>query len=159
MLDTSIAMKEHFSRLVAYNNWANSIVINSITQNNIDEEAILLLASHIANAQRNWYFRMIGQQDDIPLWEQWQGADLEFQFAKSSSLWFSHLDQMTEHDFDSQISYKNMGGEPCTNNVTDILTHMTNHATHHRSQIIYLMRKLSVPVPGTDFILFASYQR
>jgi len=148
-------MKEYFIPLIAYNNWANNVVMDLINHSNISQETILRLASHIANAQRNWYFRLVGQQNDIPLWEPWQGPDLEFQFAKSGSLWLEHLNRMEEHEFNSQLSFKNLGGEPCLDNVTDILTHMTNHATHHRGQIIYLMRKLGVAVPETDFILFA----
>lgn len=148
-------MKAHFIRFFAFNNWANQVVTDFISTNDIRDERVLLLASHLAHAQRNWYLRVIGQQSDVPLWTLEQPASIALQLAENGERWLTHLNKLRDIDFHAKLAYKNMAGEPYLDNLADILTHLVNHSTYHRGQIMQLIRGLGLTPPGTDFILFA----
>ncbi|SEI53801.1 Uncharacterized damage-inducible protein DinB (forms a four-helix bundle) [Dyadobacter sp. SG02] len=148
-------MKEYLIRFFTFNNWANKAVADFISTHEIKDEQVLLLASHLAHAQRNWYFRVIGQQNDVPIWTPLPPSSIASQLAENGELWLSHLNMMQEPDFHTKLAYKNMAGDPYLDNLGDVLTHLVNHSTYHRGQIIYLLRGLGVTPPGTDFILFA----
>ncbi len=148
-------MKEYFIRFFNFTNWANKAVADYISTNEIIDEQVLLLASHLAHAQRNWYFRVIGQQNDVPLWAPLPPSSLGSKFAENGALWLSHLNDLRDTDFHAKLAYKSMAGDPYLDNLADVLTHLVNHSTYHRGQIIYLIRGLGMTPPGTDFILFA----
>jgi uncharacterized damage-inducible protein DinB len=50
------------------------------------------------------------------------------------------------------ISYKNTKGEPWTDTVQDILTHVLMHSAYHRGQIASQMRASGQTPAYTDFI-------
>lgn len=148
-------MKAHFIRLFSFNAWANKAVADFILAEGMRDEAVLLLASHIAHAQRNWYLRVTGQQNDVPVWTPLEPASVLLQLAQNDELWLEYLNGLQDHDLYAKLAYKNMAGEPYLDNLADILTHLVNHSTYHRGQIVYLSRGLGFTPPGTDFIRFA----
>jgi len=148
-------MKEYLARFFAFNNWANKTLTDYILANEITNEQILAIASHLAHAQRNWYFRVIGQQNDVPLWTPLPPASIALQLSENGNLWLSHLNDLQDADLHTKLAYKNMAGDPYLDNLADILTHLVNHSTYHRGQIVHLIRALGMTPPGTDFILFA----
>lgn len=52
------------------------------------------------------------------------------------------------------VIYANLKGEPQTNTVGELMRHVVNHATHHRGQIVTLLRQLGYAAPNTDLIAF-----
>ena len=149
-------MIEHLIRFFAFNNWANMTIGDFISKNEIKDEQVLLITSHLAHAQRNWYFKVVGRQNDVQVWMPLPPSEIGSQLAENGDLWLSHLNTMREADFHTKLAYKIMAGEPCLNNLADVLTHLVNHSTNHRGQIVYLLRGLGLTPPGTDFILFAT---
>ncbi|HWV28935.1 MAG TPA: DinB family protein [Dyadobacter sp.] len=148
-------MKAFFIRFFTFNNWANKVIADFISAHDIQNEQVLRIASHLAHAQRNWYFRVIGQQNDVALWTPLQPPAIAAQLAENGTLWLSHLSGSQDDDFHTKLAYKNMAGDPYLDNLADVLTHIVNHSTYHRGQIINLIRELGMTPPGTDFILFA----
>ena len=148
-------MKAFFSRFFTFNNWANKVIADFISAHDIQNEQVLRIASHLAHAQRNWYFRVIGQQNDVALWTPLQPPAIAAQLAENGTLWLSHLSGPQDDDFHTKLAYKNMAGDPYLDNLADVLTHIVNHSTYHRGQIVHLIRGLGMTPPGTDFILFA----
>jgi uncharacterized damage-inducible protein DinB len=150
-----MTMKEHLIRFFSFNNWANTAMANFLVANDIQDEEVLRLASHIAQAQRNWYFRVVGQQNDVPIWTPLAPSSIATQLAENGALWLSYLENLQESDFQTRLAYKSMAGHPFLDNLADVLTHLVNHSTYHRGQVIYLIRQLGLTPPGTDFIVFA----
>ena len=148
-------MKAHFIRFFTFNNWANKAVTDFISTNDIRDERVLLLASHLAHAQRNWYFRVTGQQNDVQLWTLEQPSSIAMQLSENGALWLTHLNELHDVDFHAKLAYKNMAGDTYIDNIADVLTHLVNHSTYHRGQIMQLIRGLGMTPPGTDFIIFA----
>ena len=60
----------------------------------------------------------------------------------------------SREDFDQLITYKTTEGVVHSNRLADLLTHVANHGTHHRSQIALLLREEGIAPPASDFIFY-----
>lgn len=148
-------MKRHFLRLFTFNNWANEAIANCLLTNNLTDEQTLLLASHLAHAERNWYFRAVGQQNDVPIWTPGAPDAIASELADVAGRWITHVETLQDADFESILAYTNMAGDPFSDRLADVLTHVVNHSTYHRGQVAQRIRALGIAPPGTDFIVFA----
>lgn len=148
-------MKEHFYKLFKFNHWANETVVEFLLEKNIQEDKILSIASHIYLAQENWYWRTVGRQTDLPVWDLKTLNEIAEQTSASDQKWLDLISSMDDPGFEGILKYANMAGQPHMNTVQDVLTHVINHATYHRGQIIYLIRDKGIKPPSTDYIRYA----
>ncbi|MDB5136432.1 MAG: hypothetical protein JWP37_3035 [Mucilaginibacter sp.] len=68
--------------------------------------------------------------------------------------WINFLDYSDPDDFDKEVSFKNSKGDSFNEKLSDILTHLINHGTHHRAQIGEQLKLAGSDLPGTDYILY-----
>ncbi len=61
-------------------------------------------------------------------------------------------------DPDQSIAYADLRGEAQSSTVGEIVRHVVNHATHHRGQIVSMLRQLGYAAPNTDLIAFYRLQ-
>lgn len=89
-----------------------------------------------------------------PLWEPLPVEKLRKILETNIADWLNLLSKKTDADLQEPISYVNTSGVPYTTSLHDILTHVLNHATHHRGQVVVLLREAGIAPPGTDYILY-----
>lgn len=155
-------MKETLLKYARYNQWANARLINLVQTQApqlLDREiassfnSIKKTILHVADAEYIWHVRMTGgTADKIP---GQSGAGIEVLAECDQKL----IDLVASKDdayFSQSTSYKNIKGEPFTNNNFAIFWHVFNHSTFHRGQIVTQFRNggFSAPVDSTDFITF-----
>ena len=145
-------MKVFFNQLFDYNFYCNKKLIEECNKlENIPEQSISLF-SHVLNAHHIWNARIIGKPSDYDVWQihpvkDW--GDIHYENQRSSFEITTNAD-----DFDKRIDYENTEGRLFTNTLQDILFHIINHSTHHRSQILMDFRSNDLePVP-LDFIFY-----
>jgi len=68
------------------------------------------------------------------------------------------MSKLDEKNLATIIAYKNFKGDSFENRVEDILTHVINHSTYHRGQIIAQLKGQLPSLPSTDYILFIREQ-
>jgi uncharacterized damage-inducible protein DinB len=56
------------------------------------------------------------------------------------------------------VVYANLKGEKYHSSVGEMVRHLANHATHHRGQIVTMLRQLGYAAPNTDLIAFYRLQ-
>jgi len=144
-------MKEYFKQLFRYNYWANSKVVNLLTDQNFGEEA-LKLYSHIINAEFNWVGRIAQLSIGKGVWEVHQRSQLKALTEESRLLYEKILNELT--DFDSNVSYTSTTGVPFTEPLSALLTQAANHSNYHRAQLARIIREKGGVPPSTDFIIF-----
>jgi uncharacterized damage-inducible protein DinB len=67
--------------------------------------------------------------------------------------WKAYLESV--HDFNQSITYQNQSGKTYANVLSDILSHVVNHGTHHRAQIGQLLKFGGLEhLPVTDYIAY-----
>lgn len=148
-------MKNYFYKLFNFNHWANHSVIAFLNRETITDPKILRIASHILLAQENWYKRVLGPQQDVPVWDVLPLEEIIARLSFSDQQWVEYVATISESEFSKNLSYTNLAGEPQISELQDILAHVSNHATYHRGQIVYLIRELGMTPPSTDYIKFA----
>ena len=145
-------MTEFFKRQFEYNFQINQVFIDSFRKKMPPSEALRLL-SHVVNAHFIWLQRM-GLETEAPdVWEIHLPETLDVFNRELHQLTNQLLDQ--EGWQDRVINYKNTRGEAYMNTAKDILFHLVNHSTHHRAQISFLLRRMEIEPPKTDFIFWA----
>lgn len=108
------------------------------------------LFSHVLNAQHIWAKRILGIEPLYGVWQIHPRAD----FKKISEDNFKLIDEaLKENNLDQVIHYQNSRGTQFENQVAEILFHLFNHSTYHRSQVVTLLKKAGFEPPVTDYII------
>lgn len=146
-------MKEYFTRLYQYNEWANKRVLQAMERQHVTDEKTLLLFSHLLSAHFLWLHRIKGlPPPDVKLWEGYSLARLRELAEEGSRQW--NLFVAEGVSFNRILKYRNYAGDYYETNVEQIMIHLVNHGTYHRGQIASLMRQNGLEPINTDFITY-----
>ena len=148
-------MKDYLLGLFKYNDWANQKLLICLQKNKIKDEKILTLYNHILVAQNIWLMRV----NNLPsahqeLWEAKRLSDLIESTHKSSEDWIQFLQSYVMNSFEEVIAYQNTQNQSFETKLADIIIHVANHSTHHRAQIVQLLRSVDIEPPALDYIYF-----
>jgi uncharacterized damage-inducible protein DinB len=146
-----VNLADHLCRQFAYDEWANREVLAVIRANGSDERSLRLMA-HILAAERLWLERLQQQPQSVRVWPEPDLALCEAEATEMGRLWLEYLDSSAAADLSHTVSYKNSKGEPWSNTILDILTHVVMHSAYHRGQIASHMRECGQTPAYTDFI-------
>ena len=148
-------MKRYFLDLLEYNLWANQRLLSVISRNEVNDEVILKLLSHLVSAQMIWLHRVEGlPTSPFPPWEVYNIRELESMVDESNLRWKKYLTGYKIDTLEEVIHYRNTKKVDFENRLVDIATHTINHSTHHRAQVSLLLRQMGIEPPQMDFILF-----
>lgn len=147
-------MKEKLLSLVAYTYWANSLIFTTLKEHNIQDEKIQIWASHILNAEVIWLDRIENIQAQTSVFGKRASDTLLPMLLTCNNRCKELIQKSSEEELTHIISYTDSEGNPYTNELSDILFHLINHSTHHRSQIAARLRDLGIAPPPTDYIYF-----
>jgi uncharacterized damage-inducible protein DinB len=147
-----VEMLEHLRRQFVYEEWANREVLLAMQDNQEASARPLQLMAHILSAQRLWLERLKQQAQSLPVWPKFSLEECEIQAAELGRLWREYFESLSSSQLSQTISYKNTKGEPWTDTVQDILTHVVMHSAYHRGQIASQMRASGLTPAYTDFI-------
>lgn len=147
-------MKAHFNELFAYDRWANKRVYELIRSTRPKNDRIYLLFSHIISASRIWLNRCAGRPGVVDLFAERSMPEMEIDLRENDREWQHLLDQLPDGDLLQDITYKNTQGTPFVTPLNGMMMQVINHGTHHRGQIVQLVRQEGFDVPGTDYILY-----
>lgn len=162
-------LAERMRKLMAYNRWAWLEVfpsLQAVEPNDYMAEGPYFWGSlhgttvHCLAAESIWLRRCHGQSPTQLL-----GAADFADFAAVrhawdavASGWTTYLDGLADDDFAQMIHYQNTSGEPYTLLLADLVQHVINHATEHRSQITPVLHNLGHPTQSLDFMRFCLKQ-
>jgi uncharacterized damage-inducible protein DinB len=146
-------MKDHLAQMLGYEKWANKKILDALKELPAPDEKALELMSHILLVQMVWYSRIVNQSTP-PVWDKKSLADLFTLHEENHKVLYAWISKLSEADYYKIIEYKNTKGQPFENTIKDILTHLFNHSTYHRGQIVERMKGKLPKMPETDFIVF-----
>lgn len=156
----------HFRTLARYNRWANGRLYAACGQAGQAELAlprssyfgsILATLNHGVVGDRLWMGRFQGVPcGDIVSLGQILHPDFEGLATERAVLddqLVSYFDALTG-DLDRPFSYRTMAGQETQSPLGWAMTHMFNHATHHRGQVHDMLSATPVEPPALDLIYF-----
>jgi uncharacterized damage-inducible protein DinB len=143
-------MLDKLRQLFRYDDWANREVLAAFPVP--PPPRSLKLLAHIIGTEYCWYSRIKGEKAPIAIWPDLVVDGCRDHISRLSRIWSRDLAGMDEAALRVGVTYKNTKGEPWTNSVEDILTHVIMHSAYHRGQIAADMRASGHTPAYTDFI-------
>jgi uncharacterized damage-inducible protein DinB len=147
-------MKLFFRELLEYGHHFNQ-ELGTVFIDNPDKtsEKAIKLYNHILNSHHIWNSRIENRPAGIDVWELHPMGNLKQMDQMNYEQSLLILDKF---DLNDVITYTNTKGLSFTNQVRDILFHITNHSTYHRAQIGTEFKLHNLTPLTTDYI---SYKR
>ena len=157
------SIKEMFN----YTYWAFDLIwpsIDKLSDNQFIKDLGYSLGSirnqviHLISSHRRWLYRMQKsippQHLDFKDFSTKTSVKIEWENAKSEML--DYVKSLDQNDLDRKIEYQLQGGSiQAANHLWEILVHLFNHSTDHRSQILSLLNtKFMIDTPEQDYIFY-----
>lgn len=160
-------MKELLTQYTAYNVWANKLIIDALLKMDetaIDMEIVSSFPSLRATVYHTWSAEYIWLQRlqlaERPVWIE---AEFKGSFAEACTEWQRASEalqlfvekQYDDRSFEHVLQYYDRKKVPHKKPVWEVLTHISNHSSYHRGQLVTMMRQAGAKeIPGMDFVLF-----
>jgi uncharacterized damage-inducible protein DinB len=157
-------MLSYIRTLSLYNVWANRKILDFVLDAGEKKADKVLVSSfptisltliHIWDAQHIWLERMNGMSAGSWPGQKFNGNLIELAdgLRNSSDDLVAYCESVSIKELTSQISYLNPKGDRFSNSVQEILTHLFNHSTFHRGQIVTMLRNTGfTSLSQTDLI-------
>ncbi len=147
-------MKTHFLKLFNYDKYANLLILQNMFEAGNPQKTEQIMA-HLLLTQQVWLQRCQGlSPKNIIIWPDWKIETFEPLIHQNYAAYTDFIQQEPKN-FAQQINYKNTREESFQNCLSDILTHVINHGTHHRAQIGQLLKLAGLQtLPVTDYIIY-----
>ena len=159
-------MQQHFETMAAYNAWANERlydVVAELSEAQINKNLASFFGSlmgtlnHILVGDLVWMGRLdnggrkpesldaILHTDFDSLREDRHATDRRIT---------NIVGGLTDQDMAGRISFQTMAGQQCNDLLSEVLTHVFNHQTHHRGQCHTMLSLLGKEAPPLDLIYY-----
>lgn len=157
-------MTSYLGTLARYNVWANRKIIDFVKKAGPAKAETTLISSfptihltllHIWDAQFIWYERLNGRSPLTWPGKEFNGDlnDLSDGLSRSSDDLVAYCDALTSDDLESSLTYHNTKGLSFENTRQEILSHLFNHGTFHRGQVVTMLRNTGfTDLEQTDLI-------
>ncbi len=158
-------MVEALRELFEYTAWADRRVLDAVAR--LDAAAfekdlgssfpsIRATLVHVLSANWVWLARWQGSSPtSIPAaWDLSSFPALRAKWGEIQREQAAFLAGLTDADLTRRLSYRNTRGEPFVDALGETLRHVVNHATHHRGQVVTMLRQLGAEGVNTDLIAF-----
>jgi uncharacterized damage-inducible protein DinB len=156
----------YFQDLMAYNTWANKKMIGwleSLSEQQWKEPVVSSFPSirdtalHILGAEYIWLQRLcnVNQTVWIPAIFAGSNAELVDAWEKASLDLESFLETFKLENLWDSIAFKRINGEEKELKNFEIFSHVVNHSSYHRGQLITMLRQVGfIDVSSLDLMNF-----
>jgi len=147
-------MKESLRLQLNYDINANLKLLKTMVENkvNVPLDCVHLMGHNIA-AHETWNSRIEMRSPKLGVWEGTPLDEMESSFYLNLENSIFILDK---YPVEHVVNYTNTKGEPFSNSMADIFTHVLMHSMYHRGQIARSLREANIAPPDTNYI---SYRR
>lgn len=150
-------MQPYFLGFFHYDKWATSRLLEIFDQKPASNPRINELLSHMVSVQRIWLDRCGGRKETAERFQPRTQEIIWKDMQQCHEDWVAYLQLLQPEDFDKLISYTNFQGDHFSDKLTDIIAQVTNHGTHHRGNIVVLMKEEGYAPPNLDYISFVRF--
>ncbi len=161
---------DYINHLFQYTEWANKLAIDAAStlpdehlrrDFGISHSSIFGTLLHMAGAEWIWLERWNGRSPSkAEAWSQWTTdscADLSLLQDRWDSLVESrrsYLSQRDEASLREEKAFRLLSGDESSMRLDHQMSHVVNHSTMHRGQIVGMIRQLGIDPPSTDLLFY-----
>ncbi len=147
--------------MYGYERWVNGRLmetVEEIPEGRLKErfgasfDSIFGTVAHILGAQINWLKRWNGESPTRNI-----GADDFASLAELKERWSEHnadldrfIAELTPERLNAGLTYRNTAGQQYTLPLGQLMLHVVNHGTHHRSELADMLTRAGHPPKPTD---------
>jgi uncharacterized damage-inducible protein DinB len=147
-------MNTLFNQLFDYNFYCNKNLIERCKELQEIPVKTSSLFSHVLNAHHIWNMRLLAKELQYGVWQVHEFKDWEDIHYENQRTTFEVITNSV--DFEKRVDYETTEGRVFANELKDILFHIINYSTHHRSQVLADFRANGIEPGNFDYI---SYKR
>lgn len=153
-------------RLFSYTEWANARIVECVrglSQEQLTRHvessfpSIRDTLAHIVMAEWVWLRRWHGESPtQRPQWTL-DAPSLDTIVENLAAVQRERaqfVDTLTAEKLQQALDYRTMNGQPHTNRLGDLMSHVVNHSSYHRGQLTTMLRQVGATPPSTDLIVF-----
>ena len=157
----------HYLKLLAdYNCWANKKMVTFVAEAGDEVVNLNKISSfpsinktifHIWDAESIWLDRLKGNPGNSKPGNSFKGSfkDACANFLETSFELQQFVAAIGELNVRHQIEYKSINGKPNSSTFQEVITHIVNHGTFHRGQLITMLRCAGFTnLDSTDLITY-----
>ena len=164
-------MKELLKQLATYNLWANQKLTELILSLPEEKQTAELSSSfpslyktilHMWDAESAWWQRMRLHERVLIPSENFNGStrDNVNGLLQQNQQWLDWINNASEAALEHVFQYYNSKKESFKQPVYLVATHVFNHGTYHRGQLVTMLRQLGIEkIPQTDFIVWSRLKK
>jgi len=147
-------MNDVLLNLMQHMGWADALVADALERDAIDDPKITGLFAHIASVEHLWYARTQPRAPRFAVWPALTVAEARGLAAEHADLFEQLVRSADDSALARSVYYRNSAGREYHSTVSEIVTHVAMHGSHHRGQILQRVRAAGHEPPYVDFIQF-----
>jgi uncharacterized damage-inducible protein DinB len=111
---------------------------------------------HLYQADRVWLDRLEGRPSGQLSDYESPGCmwDLATEWREIQGRLLAIGQSLEAGDVETIINYRNLAGQPFSTPVWQVILHVVNHGTHHRGQVVTMLRQLGQTPNNIDLVRF-----
>jgi len=150
---------DFIKKQIAFENWANKKLIDTLRKIEQPDERVLDLFYHILSASSIWLDRAKGNTSTLKLWDKKSLDECSVLIDSNYLQWNDYLTMLSEVELSKLISFKMPNSDIARKiSFADAVTHIINHSSYHRGQIIVKIKGQVETLPLTTYVAFASVE-
>ncbi len=142
-----------------FEQWSNSLILQSLKALKEKEDRALLLFSHLLSSHCMWLSRINKTDFTCTLFEERTLEACEILMQQNFNGWQSYLTNKTDKDLEKEIEFMSaweINPSKRKMSIEDAITHLINHSSYHRGQIVASIKDKVDELPLSTYIMYAS---
>jgi uncharacterized damage-inducible protein DinB len=147
-------LNQYLQETFEYNDFANKLVLEKISQLPEKDEAIKLF-SHLINSMNKWMARIVQDPavNELDWWKpEYPFEELSARWTGCLNRWLDFIRSKTEDELFAVIQYTGSDGGRWEVPLKDIPLQLNYHSIHHRAQIQSVIRRQGLVPDFVDYI-------
>jgi uncharacterized damage-inducible protein DinB len=139
--------------------WSNSMILNSLKSLQEKDDRAVALFSHLLSSHCMWLSRVNKIVFTCTLFQEINLVECEQLMQENLQGWQSYLAHKTDADLQETIEFMSAWEvNPSKRKMTieDAITHLINHSSYHRGQIVASIKGKVQELPLSTYIMYAS---
>jgi uncharacterized damage-inducible protein DinB len=146
-------------KLFEFEYWSNTEILNAIKSLKEKDERAMLLFSHLLSSPCMWLCRVEKRDMTCTLFQERTLQECEILMKENLDGWKKYLSNKTEQDLEEKIEFISaweLNPSKRSMSIGDAITHLINHSSYHRGQIVASIKGKVEVLPLSTYIMFAS---
>ena len=142
-----------------FENWSNTIILQSLQQLKINDAKACLLFSHLLSSHSMWLSRLHKTEFTCTLFQERTLDECEVLIAQNLHGWQQYLSLTSNEQLQQSIEFMAAWEVVPTKRtiiIEDALIHIINHSSYHRGQIVASIKGKIHTLPLSTYIMYTS---